>query len=125
MNRKIIQAKKGFYSVMLISMLSLGVFAANAESPSGNPGIEQQVLSAKTRSDQEALASQYEKEAQEDQDKARVHREMAKAYAKVGYLSEKQNLIGHCNIVAKKYEDAAKENLALAKEHRKLAEKMK
>ena len=124
MNRKLF-GRKMFYSAILLSVLALGGFAANADQSSDNPSMEQLVLGAKTRSDQEALASKYEDEAKEDQNKAKFHREMAKAYAKVGYLSEKQNFVSHCNIIAKKYEDAAKENLALAKAHRELAEKMK
>ncbi len=125
MTKKLFCAKNAFYTAILVAALSLGSFTANAEQPLDNSGMEQQVLDAKTRGDQEALASQYEKEAKENQSKARLHRGMAKAYAKVGYLAEKQNLVNHCNIIAQKYEEAASENLALAKAHRELAEKMK
>ena len=106
--------------------LSLGGYAVGSDEAPSSPMV-QKILGAKSKADQEALAAQYEQEARELQAKAQEHREMARAYDKAGYFGPggKFDLARHCNNLAKKYEDAAKESLALAKLHRGLAEKMK
>lgn len=105
--------------------LSLGGYAVGSDEASSSPMV-QKILGAKSKADQEALAAQYEQEARELQAKAQEHREMAKAY-KTGPFGPggKFDLVRHCNNLAQKYEDAAKESLALAKAQRSLAEKMK
>ncbi len=106
--------------------LSLGGYAVGADEASSSPMV-QKILGAKSKADQEALAAQYEQEAKELQAKAQEHREMAKAYDKASYFGPggKFDLVRHCSNLAQKYEDAAKETLALAKAQRSLAEKMK
>ncbi len=127
MNKKIFWLVGMTCSVALVSILSLGGYAANTDQVASKPSEErtQAILEAKSKAAHDALAAQYEKEAKEDQSKAQEHREMAKAYAKVGFLAEKHGLVRHCNNLAQRYEDAAKENLALAKTHRELAESAK
>ncbi len=105
--------------------LSSGGYAVGADQPSSS--MQQQIIGAKSNGDHEALAIQYENEAKELQAKAQAHKEMAKAYDKAGYFGPggKFDTVRHCNNLARKYEDAAKENFALAKMHRGLAEKAK
>ncbi len=117
--------KNVIYGAALISTLSLTGYAAGVDQPTPASDMRQAVLEAKSKADHESLAAQYEREAQEDEQKAKLHEDMAKAYAKVGYLTEKQNFTRHCDVIAQKYKDAAVENLALAKAHKELAEKMK
>jgi hypothetical protein len=79
------------------------------------------IQSATTKADHEALAAHYEQEAKALQDKAVEHRKMAQTYASSGW-PRNRGLAEHCETIASAYQTAAKENLALAKEHRELAE---
>ena len=104
--------------------LTLGGAATGADQ--GQPvSMAKKIKSAKSRADQEALAAQYEQEAKDLQKKAEEHKEMAKAYSETGFLEVKHDLVTHCEKLAREYADAAKEDLALAKLHRRLAEKAK
>ncbi|MDE2423946.1 MAG: hypothetical protein KGN31_07020 [Betaproteobacteria bacterium] len=111
----------------LVLGLSVGGFAVGADqtTSSSSLSVEQKIIDAKSKTDHEALAAQYEKDAKDLQAKAQEHKEMARAYEKIGYLTEKHDFVRHCNSLAQKYEEAAKENLALAKLHRGLAVKAK
>ncbi len=102
--------------------LTLGGYAV-ADEASSSPMV-QKILGAKTKADAEALAAQYEQEAKDLQAKAEEHREMAKAY-KTGYFGPggKFDMARHCSLLAKKYEEAAKEDLELAKLQRGSAKK--
>ena len=106
---------------LLALSLSLGGYALSAgQEPSS---LVQKIESAKTKSDYEALAVFYDQEAKTAQAKAEEHKEMAKAYAKIGHLKEKHNLVQHCDRLVEKYKGAAQENLSLAKLNRELAAK--
>lgn len=101
-------------------LLSIGACA-----PAGKMthDMDAMIQSATTKADHEALATHYEEEAKALQAKAAEHRAMAQAYSKGGgYLQTKSNLLQHCDVLASKYQEAADENLALAKQHRRLAE---
>lgn len=107
--------------VTLTFSLSFSGYAVDADQ-TPSLSMEQQILVAKSKADHEALASQYENEAKELQAKAVQHKRMTKAYAEYVW-TERHDLGLHCNRLAQKYEDAAKENFALAKLHHGLAEK--
>lgn len=113
---------------LLALSLSLGGYALSAGQEASSP--VQKIETAKTRADYEALAAFYEQEAKSLQAKAEEHKEMGKAYSKIGHLSgtafkAKHNLVQHCDRLVEKYKGAAQENLALAKLHRELAAKAK
>ena len=111
------------WSAALAASLTLGGFAFGAGQ---EPAVtEQKILGAQTKADHEGIAASYDQEAKALQAKAAEHQQMSKAYAKTGYLKEKHNLAQHCDSLVKKYQDAAKENLALAKIHREIAIKAK
>lgn len=123
MNKKSSWLMGAICSVVLAFGLSVSGYAASAElAPSSS--MEQNILAAKSKADHEALAAQYENEAKELQAKADEHKKMLKAYAGT-HWTEKHDMGRHCKNLIQKYEDAAKENLALAKLHRSLAEKAK
>ncbi len=105
--------------------LTLGGYAIGADEGQQAVSMEQQILNAKTKADHEALAAQYEQEAKELEKKAEEHKEMAKAYSRNPALEAKHGLVTHCNRLAEKYAEAAKEDIALAKLHHQLAEKAK
>ena len=126
MNKKSSWFMGAICGAVLAFGLSLSGYAVSANlAPSSS--MEQNILAAKSKADHEALAAQYENEAKELQAKAQAHKEMGKAYEKAGYFGPggKFDTVRHCNNLAQKYEDAAKENFALAKMHRSLAEKAK
>ena len=121
MNRKSSCLMLGAYAGLLALSLSLSGYALSAGREASSP--VQKIETAKTKSDYEALAAFYEQEAKTAQAKAEEHKEMAKAYAMIGHLKEKHNLVQHCDRLVEKYKDVAQDNLALAKLNRELAAK--
>ncbi len=109
------------WSAALAATLTLGGYAFGADQQPA--ALEQKIVGATTRADHESMAASYEQEAKALQAKAEEHRQMARAYGKIGFLKEKHNLVQHCDSLVKKYQEAAKENLALAKIHREIAVK--
>jgi hypothetical protein len=89
--------------------------------------MTQAVQSAKTRSDHEALAKHYEDAAKDMQAKAEEHKKLLTQYEarKTLYGKEAQSLISHCQGLVRIYEQAAKENLSMARSHREMASEMK
>ena len=107
---------------VLVAIGALG-YAPGGSAQDGK-SIEQMVSEAKTPADHEAIASYYDKEAQEAHQKHAEHKKLAESYdltpkLKGGTMSK------HCTDAAKKYEGIAKDYEALAKEHRALAEAAK
>ncbi len=107
------------WTAALAATLTTGGYAFGADQ--AQAALEQKIAGATTRADHESIAASYEQEAKALQAKADEHRQMAKAYAKTGFLKEKHNLAQHCDSLVKKYEGAANDNLALAKIHRDIA----
>ena len=81
----------------------------------------QMITGAKAPADHEALAASYEKDAQDARHKQAEHLQMRDAYATIPVLKTKTGAVAHCDTIAKKYEEIAKENEALAKMHRDMA----
>jgi hypothetical protein len=81
----------------------------------------QAITEAKTPADHDALAAFYEKEAQAARQKQAEHQQMSDAYATIPVLKTKTGAVAHCTAIAKKYEEIAKENEALAQMHKELA----
>ena len=120
MNRKSSCLTLSACAGLLALSLTLGGYALSAGQESS---LVQKIESAKTRADYEALAASYEQEAKSLQAKAEEHKEMGKAYSKIGHLKEKHNLVQHCDRLVEKYKGAAQESLTLAKLNRELAAK--
>jgi len=115
-------------------VLALGACAT--EGP-GNTvktaGLEQKIDAARTGVDHLEIALIYEQQAGTDKALVERHRSLARAYErgwvwaspKVGGVVSarkgNQSLIAHCESLARIYQQAAEENLALATEHRQLA----
>ena len=83
--------------------------------------IDQMIAEAKTPADHEAIAAYYEKQAQAAHQEHTEHQKMSDSYATIPVLKTKTGAVAHCNSIAKKYEDIAKENEALAKLHKGMA----
>lgn len=108
-----------------------------AEGPVKPAGPQQKIEAARTRADHQELAAVYEQQAGADKEAMERHRDLARAYERgwvwagptVGSASSvrrgNQSLVAHCENLARIYQQAAEENLALAKEHRQLAAETK
>lgn len=86
--------------------------------------MEHMITQAKVPADHEALAALYDKEAQEARQKQAEHLKMKEWYEKNPALN-KTRFSFHCQQIALKYEEMAKEDEALAKMHRDMAKAAK
>jgi hypothetical protein len=125
-DRRAIMLKNALWFMVTLA-LGTGVLALNlapgeqAFAAGDTARSVEMISNAKTKADHEALAASYEEEAKTLAAKAEEHRDMAKAYSKFGHMTEKHNFVKHCEALAEKYSNAAKEDPALAKLHRGLA----
>jgi hypothetical protein len=87
--------------------------------------IDQMIAEAKTPADHEAIAAYYENEAQKAHQEHAEHLKRRDSYATIPVLKTKTGAVDHCNTIAKKYADIAKEDEALAKLHHDLAKTAK
>jgi hypothetical protein len=89
--------------------------------------MTQAVQSAKTGSDHAALAKHYEDAAKEMRAKAGEHKKLLAQYEakKSLYGKYAQTLISHCQGLVRIYEQAAAENMDMAKSHREMAAEIK
>jgi uncharacterized membrane-anchored protein YhcB (DUF1043 family) len=83
--------------------------------------VEQMITEAKTPADHEAIAAYYEKEAQAARGQQASHQRMAESYEKIPVLEKKSGLVSHCNTIAQKYGDIAKDYEDLATLHKEMA----
>lgn len=116
--RKIIGAMLVSLAIGALGYLPIGV-AQEGKS------IEQQITEAKTPADHEAIEAYYEKEAQDAHQKHAQHQQMSDSYATIPVLKTKTGAVAHCNTIAKKYAEIAKEYEALAKLHKNAAKQAK
>ena len=110
----------GASAVLAAAILTLGGCAA--EGPVKPGGLEQKIEAARTRADHEEIASLYEQQAGADKAEGERHRGLARAYGRSWtYKGGHANLARHCENLARTHQQAAEENLALAKAHRQIA----
>jgi len=105
--------------------------ACATEGPPVAPaGVEQKVGAARTRADHQELAAIYEREAKDDKTAVERHRSRARSYEVAhvgggggggGGVGPNPTMAAHCENLARLYQQAAEENIALEKEHRKMA----
>ena len=104
-------------SVLLLSVVLAGCASGPNAPP---PALQQQIETARTRSDHETLASYYQREAAASRAVAAEHRKMAKSY--VGATGRGgPSMQGHCNAIVSSSESIAAEYEGLAADHRRLA----
>jgi hypothetical protein len=105
-------------TAFLSTILSFGVVQAQEDHT-----LEQLVIEmAQTRAEHEAIAHHYASQAETANADARRHQEMAKTYANAGRAGYPQ-MRGHCEQLAKKYDEIAAEYEQLAKLHTEEARK--
>jgi hypothetical protein len=105
-----------FIAAALAAVAAVFLMSPNARAQNAQPAenIEQMIRSPKTAADHEAIASYYDREAAQSEDKARLHLDMANIYAKPG-------MAAHCRNLVKDFRLAANEDKELAKGHREMA----
>lgn len=110
-------------SLLLLS----AVLAGCASAPNGpSPDLLQKIESARTRSDHEALATYYTKQAAAARALAAEHRKMAQSYQ--GMFAGGRggaSLPAHCNAIVRSQESIAAEYEGMATGHRQMAEQAK
>jgi hypothetical protein len=113
----------GGVAAIAVATISLGGCAAQQPSPPA--GIEQKIAYASTPADHNDIASQYERQASVDAATAKRHLGYAATYRKNhsprSGPQAHENLAQHCEKLARTYQDAADQNLAMAKLHRALS----
>lgn len=111
-----------FGGSFLAMMLALAPFQARAGS---EMSIDEQIATAKTAADHEAIAAYFDKQAAAAKAEAKAHSTMAEAYKKVGGAAiGKLHLDQHCDKIEASYEAVARENEDLAKAHRAMAKEL-
>jgi hypothetical protein len=109
-------------SVMMLSVgiaafvLSGGISPATAGVP--DPAT---IAAAKTPADHEAIAKAYDEEAASLEKLAARHKDLGETYGQPGGKPWQPAMSKHCSSVATELAAAAKDERALAAEHRKMA----
>lgn len=103
---------------VLVLTLSSTVLARRDEVVVPSP---YKIQAAQTAEDIGAIAKAYERKAAELKEMADQHRKLAQAYSQPDAKPWMAALVQHCNSVAEKLEEAAREELALADGHAKAA----
>lgn len=87
--------------------------------------IRQKIREAKTPADHQGIAAFYEKEAQTAHQLHTKHLAMRDTYAAIPVLQEKRKAADHCETIAKKYQEMAKEYETLAAMHKSIDAQIK
>ena len=99
-----------------------------AEGPVKPAGLEQKIEGARTRADHQEIAAVYERQAQDDRYASERHSALARLYGRRQFGRAgvaNPAMVAHCQNLARIYQQAAEENLALAKGHRQMAAEAK
>lgn len=109
---------------VVAALFSVGIALSGCAGVSTTPSqeLQQRIEAASTRSDHEALATHYTREAGIARATAVEHRKMAKLYIGGRGVASMQ---AHCNSVVKSYESIAIEYDGMAASHRQMAEQAK
>ena len=110
-------------AVMLLAATTLPTFRAGAQQTVvTDDNVDEAITNAKTAADHEAIAAYYDKEAAEDEEKAKIHHAQHKIYDRF-HMKTATDMGPHCDALAKNFERAAEQDKALAAGHREMAKK--
>ena len=121
MNRNQRWSVLGTGAFLVAAILALGGCAA--QGPVKPAGLEQKIEAARTRADHQEIAAVYEQQAEDYKATAEWHRGWARAYERGRRKSNSG--VTHCENLARIFQQAAEETLALAREHRQVAAETK
>ncbi|ASF48209.1 hypothetical protein [Methylovulum psychrotolerans] len=107
---------------LIALLLTLGLLTACAEMNPHPMDMSQALQSASSKADHQALAKHYDEAAAEMQLKVDEHKKLLSQYESKGYLYGRQaeDFKAHCQRLVDIYENAAQENLSMAKLHRQM-----
>lgn len=135
MNCRLPKVTLGRLAVLLL--LGLALAGCATETVQRRQEVEQRIANARTSADHEALAAWFEQQAGEAAERAENHRSMGQHYVRwasilaPNYLGPSVDTGGgagfwqQCEKLVRLYEQAAEENRALAKLHRRVAAERK
>jgi len=108
----------------LLLLLAIWMFpshrALGQQSTVTDDNLAQAIANAKTPAEHEAIAEYYDKEAAENEAKAKLHLSAARSYE--AFKSMKPvGMATHCQNLAKAFEKAAEQDKMLAAAHRAMA----
>ncbi|MDE2297608.1 MAG: hypothetical protein KGL99_03780 [Burkholderiales bacterium] len=116
-------------TLLLWSGIALGGLAlSGCAAVSTAPSLQllQQIETAHTRADHEALATYYDRQAAAARATAAEHRQMATTYKGIAFAGKGgAGMPAHCNAIVSNYESVAAEYDGMAAGHRQLAEQAK
>ena len=115
-----LKSSRRMAAVLLLVGVALSGCAGLATAPS--PALQQQIETARTRADHEALAKYYDAEVARARAKVAEHRKMATGYQ--GMISGGRgggSMPAHCNAIASSYESIATQFDGMAASHRQMA----
>lgn len=120
-----LQSTRRIASVLLLLGIGLSGCAGVATAPSS--ALQQQIETARSRADHEALVTYYNGEAATARAKAAEHREMGRRYqaTPAAIRPGGVSMSAHCNAIASSYEGIAAEFAGMAASHRQMAEQAK
>lgn len=108
--------------LILLAAASLPAFRAGAQQTVvTDDNLDQALASAKTPADHEAIAAYYDKEAAENEAKAKLHHAVHHNYDK--FRIKPPDMGHHCDELAKYFQRAADQDKDLAADHREMAKK--
>jgi hypothetical protein len=118
----------GAGAFLVTAVLTFGGCAT--EGPVRPAGLGEKIEAARTRADHQAIAAVYERQAQDDKRASEQHSGLARIYSRRQYSSggvagPNPAMVAHCQNLARIYQQAVEENLALAKMHRQMAAEAK
>ena len=107
--------------IIMLAATTLPTFRASAQQAVvTDDNLDQSLASAKTPADYEAIAAYYDKEAADNDARAKLHHAVHHNYVKF-HLKTATDMAPHCDSLAKDYQRAADQDKALAAGHRKMA----
>jgi hypothetical protein len=107
---------------LLLGAATLPTIRASAQqSVVTDDNLDQSIASAKTPADHEAIAAYYDKEAADNEAKAKLHHSTHHAYE--NFKMKPTSFAQHCDELAKWFQRAADQDKALAAAHRAMAKK--
>ncbi len=110
------------FPIVMLSAAVAALALMSGVSPALAADIDPaQIAAAKTPADHEAIAQAFDEEAAKLEKDAERHQDAAKTYGQPGGKPWMKGQVKHCDAVAKDLKAAAREDRALAAEHRKMA----
>lgn len=108
--------------LLIILFLTFGLMSACTEFDPHAMDMDQALHNPKTQADHEALAQHYENVAEAMQRKVDEHKEILSHFDREPWLAgrQAQDFKAHCERMIDIYENAAEENLEMAKLHRQM-----